>query len=112
MKDVRKSVPIVKSLYIKWRADYINVETVTQEFVARACREDGMATRNITPHRDKVTRLMEYQAPIENGQIVFNPDDQGVVDLVANLFEFPNVAHDDDVDAMVYSFYEPKKRAV
>jgi len=54
---------------------------------------------------------MEWQADIETN-VVFNPDNQGVVDLTENLVQFPNVSHDDDVDALVYSFYKPTKRAV
>jgi len=111
LKDVKKAIPIIKSLYIKWGANYINIESVTQEFVATACKEAGMATKTIHPHKDKVSRLMEWQADIETN-VVFNPDNQGVVDLTENLVQFPNVSHDDDVDALVYSFYKPTKRAV
>lgn len=111
-KDIPKSIPIIKSLYIKWRATYVNVEYVTQAFIAKACKADHMATQNIVPGKDKVSRLMEYQGDIESGEVVFNPDNQGVCDLVENLIQFPNVSYDDDVDAMVYSFIKPRKRAV
>lgn len=112
LKDLPKSIPIIKSLYIKWNASYVNVEAVTQTFVGKACKEAGMATRDIHPTKDKVSRLMEWQADIERGDIVFNPDNQGINDLIENLLHFPNVSHDDDVDAMVYSFLKPLKRAV
>jgi len=51
LKDVKKAIPIIKSLYIKWGANYINIESVTQEFVATACKEAGMATKTIHPQR-------------------------------------------------------------
>lgn len=111
LKDVTKAIPIIKSLYIKWNASCVNVEGVTQEFIADACKAAGMATRVIHPTKDKVSRLMEWQADIEQN-VVFNPDNAGVVDLTENLVQFPNVSHDDDVDAMVYSFIKPTKRAV
>jgi len=112
LKDLPKSIPIIKSLYIKWGASRVNVESVTQEFVYKACKADGMATESIHPVKDKVSRLMEFQAEIERGDIVFNPDNKGVNDLVDNMLEFPNSSHDDDIDATVYSWILPKRRAV
>lgn len=76
LKDLPKSIPIIKSLYIKWGANYVNVESVTQDFVAKACRDAGMATKSIHPTKDKVSRLMEWQADLERGDVVFNPDNQ------------------------------------
>jgi predicted phage terminase large subunit-like protein len=66
----------------------------------------NMATTCITPNRDKVTRLMEYQGDFEQGNIYFNRD--LTFNLVEQLMQFPDVEHDDLVDAMVYSFRKKK----
>lgn len=114
MKDLPKSVPIVKSLYIKHRASMVAVETQTERFVLKAIQEQKMYAIGISPRQrgDKITRLAEYQAQFEQGKIVFNPNGMGINDLVKNLLKFPNVAHDDDVDSMVYSFERHRKKAL
>jgi len=50
---------------------------------------------------------MEWQGEFEQGNIYFNREK--TFDLVDQLLQFPDVQHDDLVDAMVYSFRKTKK---
>jgi len=68
-----------------------------------------MATREVMPHRDKVTRAMEKQSEFEQGYISFDPDGEGIRELVEEWLMFPNVIHDDRVDSCMYSFEESRK---
>jgi predicted phage terminase large subunit-like protein len=63
-----------------------------------------MAVEYVKPMRDKAARLMEHQAKFESGLVSFNPDpSKGCAVLMDQVKNFPSVAHDDLVDAMVYS---------
>lgn len=112
-KDVANATKIIKWFYNRYKANIVNVETVAfQVIYAKAFKEAWMATREINPHKDKVTRLMEFEHDFEKGNIYFNPDWEWIQDLINEVIEFPNVLHDDRVDSMVYSFYAPKLTAV
>lgn len=54
-----------------------------------------------TPKDDKLTRLMAVQPLIEAGRIILL-DGPYVNDFLSQVTMFPNAAHDDMVDAMVY----------
>ena len=54
-----------------------------------------------TPKDDKLTRLMAIQPLIESGRVVLI-DGPYINNFMDQLTMFPNAAHDDMVDAMVY----------
>ena len=64
-------------------------------------KKEGMAVDVINAEKDKVTRLREYEGAFNRGEIFFDPDMSD--GLEKQLLAFPNVDHDDLVDAMVYS---------
>lgn len=101
-KDPFKAVEIIKQLYIKYKANYIIVETVAfQQVMSRLLKNEWLATKEVKPHKDKITRLMEKQFLFEQWKVYFYPDNTD--DLVKQLLDFPNVLHDDLVDVLVYS---------
>lgn len=109
-KDPYWAVQFLRKLYDKWQASCIVVETVAfQQIFARLLKDAGMATREIQPHRDKVTRAMEKQSEFEQWFISFDPDGEGIKELVEEWLMFPNVIHDDRVDSCIYSF-EPARK--
>lgn len=109
-KDPYWAVQFLRKLYDKWQASCIVVETVAfQQIFARLLKDAGMATREIQPHRDKVTRAMEKQSEFEQGFISFDPDGEGIRELVEEWLMFPNVIHDDRVDSCIYSFEQARK---
>lgn len=108
-KDPFKATKIVKFLYDKWNANAVNVETIAfQQVMAKLFKMHNISTNTITPNKDKVTRLMEWQWDFEQWEIYFNKS--LTYDLVEQLIMFPDVEHDDLVDAMVYSFRKKKKK--
>lgn len=112
-KDPFKSTQIVKSLYEKYRPDYVIVETIAfQAVVAKLFKEAWIATKEVKPSRDKVTRLMEKQNLFEQWRVLFDPNWPWIDILINQLLDFPNVKHDDLVDALVYSLDEKKKSFV
>lgn len=52
---------------------------------------------------DKVVRVHEFAALVENGTIRFNRNSSGVRRLVDHLVDFPQGAIDDDVDALGFA---------
>ena len=107
-KDPFRATKTVRSLYDKWRANKISIETVAfQKVMSKLFKNEWMATTEITPSRDKVTRLMEFQWDFEQWDVYFNRE--LTITLVEQLLAFPDVEHDDEVDSMVYSFRKVKK---
>ena len=111
-KEYEKATEFIANLYLAAGADLVNFESVAfQTILAKLLKQKGIAVREIKPHTDKVTRLMEKQADFERGDVFFDPEGDGINDLISELLSFPNGMHDDRVDALVYSF-EKKKPGV
>jgi len=107
-KDPFKATKTLKSIYNKYKANRVTIETIAfQQVMSKLLKAENMAVTDVTPNRDKVTRLMEWQWEFEQGNIYFNREK--TFDLVDQLLQFPDVQHDDLVDAMVYSFRKTKK---
>lgn len=103
-KDPFKACETIRSLYIKYRARIVNLETVAfQAVLTSILQQKGVAVAQITPNRDKVSRLMEKSPDFENGNVFFAPG-KATDALVEQLLSFPEVLHDDLTDALVYSF--------
>lgn len=70
-----RAVQFIKGLYTMWKAKVVNVETVAfQKVFADLLKGQGVAVKEFNPTRDKVTRLMEKQADIEQGNVSFDPE--------------------------------------
>jgi len=107
-KDPFNAVKIIKNLYIKYRANRVVVETVAfQKVMSILLKNEWLATEEVNPSRDKVTRLMEKQYIFEQWKIWFKTE--WTESLINQLLEFPNVIHDDLVDSLVYSIRKKKK---
>lgn len=103
-KNPLRAVQFIKSLYTLWKAKVVNVETVAfQKVLADLLKQEWIAVKSFTPTRDKVTRLMEKQADIEQWNVSFEPEGEWIKVLIDELISFPNVIHDDRVDAFIYS---------
>ena len=106
-KHINNVLETIEYLYQFREANLVLIESVAyQNVLGQLLRDRNVACNETTPHKDKVTRLLEYQADFQNGRIFFK-DDGSMKRLVDELLFFPMVSHDDGVDAMVYSF---KKR--
>lgn len=105
-KNPNNSINMIYQLYNQYKVKIVNIETISfQKMLWTMLKEYWVATREITPNKDKVSRLLEYQSDFENWLITFQSDWKWIKELTNQLVDFPNVIHDDLVDSMVYSFY-------
>ena len=105
-KDPFKAVWIICALYMNYKANYVIVESVAfQQVMSKLLKQKWIATKEVKPHKDKVTRLLEHQYLFEQWKILFSDK---CWTLISQLLEFPNVNHDDLVDALVYSLGKKK----
>jgi hypothetical protein len=83
----------------------VNIETIAYQtvFAHELVRHTGLRVRGVRPDRDKVTRARPVAALMEGGRVVFWSRAPGLAELEEELVAFPNGAHDDLVDALVYA---------
>jgi predicted phage terminase large subunit-like protein len=55
----------------------------------------------VKPEGDKITRVAIQSAKFQSGQVVFPVQAPWLAELEAELFAFPNSAHNDQVDSIV-----------
>jgi predicted phage terminase large subunit-like protein len=107
-KDPIRAVQTIIQLYRKYNANIVRVETVAfQQVISKLLKNEWVAVEEIKPHKDKITRLLEWQYLFEQGKVYFHPEQ--TEKLVNQLLDFPNVLHDDLVDSFVYSLKTYKK---
>ncbi len=66
----------------------------------------------ITPEGDKVTRFAAQTARIESGEVLFFKDAHWLGEFERELLGFPNLKHDDQVDALtqLLAWWSPRAR--
>jgi len=84
-----------------------NAGEAVKQRIEEVARENtvGVPIKAVATSTDKVVRVMEYQAMIENGTIKFNRNNPRVVKLVDHLIAFDGKGGeiDDDVDALGFA---------
>lgn len=100
-KEIWNAISIIRNLYNKYNANYVIVESVAfQKVIWHVLSRSGIATQEVYPHRDKLTRLLEKEHLFSQGRVYFS---KLCNQLVEDLLVFPNGKYDDRVDALVYS---------
>jgi phage terminase large subunit-like protein len=108
-KNIKRAWYVVKSLYDKYRADRVIVETVAYQAVLKTIFSDmWMAVSETKTSRDKVTRLLEKQSLFEDWLVYFYPDKTR--ELVDELLQMPNWEHDDYCDSLIFSLMDTKQK--
>jgi predicted phage terminase large subunit-like protein len=81
----------------------INIEAVQYQsaMVQELIRNTMLPVQSVKPTKDKLTRFMPIEGKYEHGHIIHSR--QLSQDFEGELLEFPDGAHDDMVDALVYS---------
>lgn len=101
-KDIWRATSVVKSLYQKWNANLVAVETVAYQAVLKTVFQNmWLAVEEIKTSKDKRTRLMEKQILFENHRVYFYP--KTTEELVDELLIFPNWEHDDRIDSLLFA---------
>lgn len=109
-KDVKKFCNFSKNLYKDFNVNQITIEGNNGwEIIGKELRNSGMVCNIKHTKKDKVTRLIELQPAIENGDIIFLESFGFDHPMMQQLFIFPNGDHDDRVDSMMMSLENPPK---
>jgi phage terminase large subunit-like protein len=112
-KEKDNVIKFLFNLYVRTWANYIHFESVNAySYLSWDLKKQWMAVKDINPHRDKVTRLMELEADIKDWTIRFVDWWEWIHLLINQMLMFPNWKHDDMVDAFVYSVAKKKKEMI
>lgn len=84
----------------KYKPNAIIYEENKEVKLLEDLRLAGLPMFGVWAHKDKGTRLLQITWIIEFGNVLFNPNDD---DLTHQLTHFPDVEHDDVMDAFVYN---------
>ena len=95
----------------KWNVDWIGVEKATYGIsLLQAGRRAGVAMRELSADKDKVTRAMPAASLVQDGRFWlprFHPE---LATFEDELLTFDNGVHDDIVDTFAYAAREISKR--
>lgn len=91
-------------LYLEWQPDICIVETVAFQELLKDVFEEMCASRGLYPpvreyidKAPKELRIERLERPVNQGVIRFKREQR---ELLTQLFEYPNAAHDDGPDAL------------
>lgn len=99
----------IKSQYDKWRPDRILIEYAGSGKAAVQVLEveTGLPIVRVTPGgKDKVARANSVTVYFETGRVLFQSGAPWLAVLEDELVLFPDVDHDDQVDAIVYALLD------
>jgi len=102
----RKEYPELKRAFYdmaaQWQPQAILIEDRAsgQQLLQDAKRETTLPVIGISPRSDKVTRFAAVSAMIEAGKMFLPEQASWLADFENEVFSFPNVEHDDQVDAL------------
>lgn len=99
---------LIKRMAAKWNPVIISIEAVQYQIAAvqELMRTTHLPVVAVKPDKDKLTRLLPLAARYEQGMVRHAPANGGnaIKEMEDEMVSFPNGAHDDLVDAAVYSF--------
>lgn len=100
-KNEEKFCNSVEQLYRSLNPSIIRIEANNGgEILASLLKKRNLAVEVVKASKDKETRLLEQEGRFARGEVYFLP---GTEEAQEQLVKFPNVKHDDMVDAIVYS---------
>jgi predicted phage terminase large subunit-like protein len=96
-------VPRLRAVARRWALGVLYVERVGfQLAIVQEARRAGLPVREIHPQGDKVARALPATALLEGGTLLLPRGAPWLPALEAELLEFPNGQHDDQVDAIAH----------
>ena len=101
--DFPGALRLIRLMAEKWSPKSIAIEQVAFQAVVvqELLRQTTLPIRGVTPDRDKVTRAQPLALRYEQGLVFHEQLPSWFED---ELLAFPQGAHDDSVDAMVYAY--------
>lgn len=95
-------------VYDKYQPDIILQEDNIEVTMIDNLKKRGLPMRGIHSTKDKYTRLLNVQPSFENLKVFFRIEKDS--DLIWQLTNFPDVDHDDIMDALVFILLSIKKK--
>lgn len=101
--DFPGALRLIRLMADKWDPKQIAIEQVAYQAVVvqELLRNTSLPIRGVTPDRDKVTRAQPLALRYEQGLVFHEELPSWFED---EMLSFPQGAHDDGVDAMVYAY--------
>ena len=101
---------MAQELYSKHMPDICIVEKkASGQSLIQDMRRAGLPVKEYLPDRDKVSRVYAASPMIESGRVWLPKNKRWADDLVTELLQFPNSAHDDQVDALTMAIHYMKE---
>jgi len=97
---------ISQILFHQFKPDVCIVEKkASGQSLIQDMRRGGLPVREYLPDRDKVSRVYAASPMIESGRVWVPKNKKWTDELVEELLQFPNAAHDDQVDALTMAIH-------
>ena len=101
---------IAQMLYDDHRPDICIVEKkASGQSLIQDMRRGGLPVQEYIPDRDKVSRVYAASPLMEAGRVWLPKHKKWSDDLMTELLQFPNAAHDDQVDALCMAIHYMKE---
>lgn len=102
--DPAYHIQLIKNVYHKYKPILIGIEAVQyQASLVSIASKEGLPVKPIAARGDKVMRSFTTAAKFDAGQFYINSNLENLDVLENELLNFPNVKHDDQVDAISYA---------
>ena len=101
---------IAQMLYDEFRPDVCIIEKkASGQSLLQDMRRAGLPVQDYIPDKDKVARVHAASPMIEAGRVWLPKNKKWSDDLYTEILQFPNAAHDDQVDAMTMAIHYMKE---
>jgi predicted phage terminase large subunit-like protein len=99
-----EQIKLIDAMILRWKPQIIGIETVQyQTAFADQMRARGLNIKDLKPdHKGKTHRAEAIQNRVFCGSVYFKANSHWLSDFEAELTDFPNCTHDDQVDAFAY----------
>ena len=101
---------MAQMLYNQFQPDICIIEKkASGQSLIQDMRRGGLPVQEYIPDRDKVSRVHAASPMIEIGRVWIPQNKPWADDLLTEMLQFPNAAHDDQVDAMTMAIHYMKE---
>jgi len=99
-KSPIQNLEYLHSLYLHYRPNRVIYEDNVEELLYQALKQRWVPIQTVHANTDKHTRLLQVASQVEFWEVSFR--EKWDEELIYQLTNFPNVEHDDIMDAFVY----------
>lgn len=97
-------VPAIARMTARWHLSAVHIERAGfQLALVQEARRAGLPVFELTADKDKIARSLPLQATFAGERLFFPRSASWLADIEAELVQFPEGQHDDQVDALAYA---------